>query len=158
MVRDADSRCPRGHRPSQNTSTKVQTQGSTAKESKPEESRPKELKLANEKTPAPPRTNEPRKTSRQDKKKEYLKKKRDRKNSIPAIENNAIKDEKKRNDWGDRKCYNFQKKEYFARNCLEPPKNKCQPWQLPCRWLVVIRRTLSGCFASTIWSDSSRNR
>ena len=25
MVRDADSRCPRGHCPSQNTSTKVQT-------------------------------------------------------------------------------------------------------------------------------------
>ena len=123
MVRDADSRCPRGHRPSQNTSTKVQTQGSTAKESKPEESRPKELKLANEKTPAPPRTNEPRKTSRQDKKKEYLKKKRDRKNSIPAIGDNAIKGEKKQSNRGNRKCYNCQKKGHFARNYLELPKN-----------------------------------
>ena len=76
MVQDADSRCPKRHCPSQNTSTKMQTQGLTVKKSKPEESRPKDLKLANEKTPAPTRTDEPGKTSRQDKKKEYLKKKR----------------------------------------------------------------------------------
>ena len=97
MVRDADSRCPRGHRPSQNTSTKVQTQGSTAKESKPEESRPKESKPADGKTPAPPRTDEPGKTSRQDKK-EYLKKKRDRKNSTPVTGDNVIEGEKKQNN------------------------------------------------------------
>ena len=77
MVRDADSRCPRDHCPSQNTFTKVETQGLTAKESKPEESRSKESKPADGKTSALPRTNEPRKTSHQDKKKEYLKKKRD---------------------------------------------------------------------------------
>ena len=64
MVWDADSRCPRDHRPSQNTSTKMQTQDSTAKESKPEESRPKNSKPANGKTPGPPRTNKPGKTSR----------------------------------------------------------------------------------------------
>ena len=123
MVRDADFRCPRGHCPSQNTSTKVQTQGSTAKESKPEKSRPKELKPADGKTLAPPRTNEPKKTSRQNKKKEYLKKKRDRKNSTPATRDNAIEGEKKRNDQSDGKCYNCQKKSHFARNCPEPPKN-----------------------------------
>ena len=78
--------------------TKVQTQGSTAKESKPKESRLKDSKLANGKTPALPRTNEPGKTSRQDKKKEYLKKKRDRKNSTPATKDNAIEGEKKRNN------------------------------------------------------------
>ena len=54
MVRDADSRCPRGHRLSQNTSTKVQTQGSTAKESKSEESRLKDSKMADKKTPLRP--------------------------------------------------------------------------------------------------------
>ena len=64
MIRDADSRCPRGHRPFQNTSIKVQTQGSTVKESKPEESRRKDLKLADGKTPVLPFTNEPGKTSR----------------------------------------------------------------------------------------------
>ena len=123
MIRDADFRCPRGHRPSQNTSTKVQTQGSTAKESKLEESRLKDSKPANGKTPAPPYTNEPGKTSRQDKKNEYLKKKRDRKNSTPTTGDNAIKGEKKRNNQGDEKCYNCQKKGHFAKNCPEPPKN-----------------------------------
>ena len=77
MVWDADFRCPRGYCLSQNTFTKVQTQGSTTKKSKFEESRSKDLKPANEKTLVPPRTNEPGKTSCQDKKKEYFKKKRD---------------------------------------------------------------------------------
>ena len=123
MVRDADSRCPRGHCLSQNTSTKVQTQGSTAKKSKPEESRPKDSKVADGKTPVLPRTYKPGKTSCQDKKKEYLKKKRDWKNSTPATGDNAIEDEKKRNDQGDKKCYNCQKKSYFARNCPKLLKN-----------------------------------
>ena len=123
MVWDADSRCPRDHRLSQNTSTKVQTQGLTTKESKPKESRPKDSKPVNGKTPAPPRIYEPRKTSRENKKKEYLKKKRDRKNFIPATRDNAIEDEKKRNNRGYGKCYNCQKKGHFAKNCSELPKN-----------------------------------
>ena len=63
MIQDADSHCSRGHRPSQNTSAKVQIQGSTAKKSKLKESRPKDSKLTNGKIPTPPRTNEPEKTS-----------------------------------------------------------------------------------------------
>ena len=101
----------------------MQTQDSTAKESKPEESRPKDLKLADEKTPALPRTNKLGKTSCQDKKKEYFKKKRDWKNSTLAIGDNAIEGEKKQNNWGNRKCYNCQKKGHFARNYSEPSKN-----------------------------------
>ena len=123
MVRDADSRCPRGHRPSKTTSAKVQTQGSTAQESKPEESRLKDLKLADEKTPAPPHTNEPKKSSCQDKKKEYFKKKRDQKNSIPATRDNVIKGEKKRNNRNNKKYYHCQKMGYFTRNCSDPLKN-----------------------------------
>ena len=98
MVRDADSRYFRGHCPSQNTSTKVQTQGSTAKKSKPKESRPKDSKPANGKTPALPRIDESGKSFYQNKKKEYLKKKRDRKNPTPAIGDNAIESEKKQNN------------------------------------------------------------
>ena len=64
MIRNADSCCPRGYCPSQNIFIKVQTQGSIAKEFKPKESRPKDLKPANGKTLAPPRINKPRKASR----------------------------------------------------------------------------------------------
>ena len=123
MIRNTDFRCSRGHCPSQNTSTKMQTQGSTAKESKPKEFRPKDSKPANRKTPASPCTNELRKTFCQDKKKEYLKKKRDWKNSTPFTRNNAIEGEKKQNNRGDKKCYNCQKKGHFARNYPKPPKN-----------------------------------
>ena len=98
MIRDADFHCPRGYYPSQNTFIKMQTQGSIAKESKLKKSRPKNSKLANRKTPVLLCIDEPEKTSCQDKKKEYLKKKRDRKNSTPAIRDNAIEGEKKQND------------------------------------------------------------
>ena len=98
MAQDTDFYYPRGHRLSQNTSTKVQTQGSTTKESKPKESRSKDSKRADGKTSTPPHINEPEKTSCQNKKKEYFKKKQDRKNSSLAIENNAIEGEKKRNN------------------------------------------------------------
>ena len=73
----------------------MQAQGSTAKKSKSKESRPKNSKPADRKIPAPPHTNELMKTSCQNKKKKYLKKKQDRKNSIPATKDNTIKDEKK---------------------------------------------------------------
>ena len=109
----------------------MQTQGTTAKEPRTKESRPKEAKQANGKAPALPRSEftEPGKTSRTDKK-EYLKKKkkkRDRKNNTPATRDNAnaveIGEKKKRDDQGDGKCYNCQKKGFFLRNCPEPPKN-----------------------------------
>ena len=88
----------------------MQTQGSTIKESKPKESKPKDLKPANRKTFAPPHTNKLGKTSCQDKKKEYFKKKQNRKNSTPATGDNAIKGEKKQNNWDNKKYYNCQKR------------------------------------------------
>ena len=93
-----DSHCPRDHRPSQNTFAKKQTQGLTAKESKLKKSRSKDLKLIDKKTPTPSCTNKLRKIFRQNKKKEYLKKKQDQKNSTLAIRNNAIESKKKRNN------------------------------------------------------------
>ena len=128
MVRNIDSCYFRSHCPSQNTFAKMQTQGLTTKESKSKESRPKDSKPANEKTLALPWINNPKNISCQDKKKKYLKKKQDRKNSTPATENNAIEDEKKQNDWRDRKYYHCQKKSYFAKNCFEILKSKCQSW------------------------------
>ena len=125
MVRESDARCPRGHRPSHNTFPKVHTQGTIAKEPRTEESRPKKAKS----TDAPPhyKSAEPGKTSRTDKRMEYLekkKKKRDRKNNTPATRDNTnaveVGEKKKR---GDDRCYNCQKKGHFSRNCPEPPKN-----------------------------------
>ena len=130
MVRESDAHCPKGHRLSHNTSSKVQTQGSSYKDlPHTKESRPKEAKQADSKAPAPPRSEstEPEKTSRIDKRKEYLekkKKKRDRKNNTPATGDNAnaveVGEKKKR---GNDRCYNCQKKGHFSRNCPEPPKN-----------------------------------
>ena len=52
MVRDLDIRCLQGHRPSNNTASKVQTQGTSTKG--PEESRTNEAKPAKGKTASPP--------------------------------------------------------------------------------------------------------
>ena len=47
MVRNSDVRCPRGHRLSHNTSSKVQTQGSSHKDSpRSKKPKPKDSKLA----------------------------------------------------------------------------------------------------------------
>ena len=118
MVRDSDARCPRGHCPSHNTSSKVQTQRIAAKEPRAKEPKPKEAKQANGKAYAPLRSDKPVKPTCQEKKKEYRKKKQDRKNSSPATGNNVIEGKK-----GDEKCYNCRKKGYIARNCPEPSKN-----------------------------------
>ena len=61
MVRKSDARCPRGHRPSHNTSSKVQTSGSKDF-SCPEKPKPKDPK------PAPSRDNAAEPTKMQDKK------------------------------------------------------------------------------------------
>ena len=111
MIQDLDICCSKSHRFSNSTASKVQIQRTIAKESKPKESRPKESKSAEGKNPAPPRSKftKPGKTSCTDKKREYLKKKRDQKNNTPANKNNANAVEigkKKRNDQGNRGCYN----------------------------------------------------
>ena len=122
MVQKLDIRCPRGHRLSHNISLKVQTQGTTAKESRTEESRPKEVKSTDGKTPAPLCSNESAKPNCKKKKREWLKKKKD---STPTTGNNAIKAKKKRTPGNTSQvtCYNCQKKGHFANKCPEPPKN-----------------------------------
>ena len=57
MVQDLDIRCLKGHYPSKSTASKVQTQGTLAKESRSEESRPKKAKPAKRKAPTSSRTN-----------------------------------------------------------------------------------------------------
>ena len=66
IVQESDARYPRSHRLSHNTFSKVQTQGTTVKKPRTEESRPKRAKQADGKASALPRSKstEPGKTSR----------------------------------------------------------------------------------------------
>ena len=63
IIWDLDARYPWGHRLSHNTSSKMQTQGTSAKEPRTKESRPKEIKSTNGKTFALPCFDEPAKSN-----------------------------------------------------------------------------------------------
>ena len=61
MVWESDTHCPKGHRPSHNTSSKVQTQETTAKEPCTKESKPKKVKSTDGKVSTLSHSNEPAK-------------------------------------------------------------------------------------------------
>ena len=128
MIRDLDAHYSKSHHFSHATLAKVQTQGFNIKKSKPKEFRPKNPKLVKGKTSTlfHSKSTKPQKTFYIDKKKEYLKKKRDQKNNIPAIADNANvikRGKKKQNNWDNKRYYNCQKKCHFSKNYLETPKN-----------------------------------
>ena len=123
MVRDLDIRCSRGYRPSNSTASKVQTQGTSAKEPRPEEFRTKEAQLAEGKTPAPPRTNaaecsEQGKMDRKDKKRRFQERKK-QSEETPATGVNTKAPKKKLKT----RCFNCNKKSHYVNECTEPPKN-----------------------------------
>ena len=123
MVRDSDVCCFRGYRLSHNTSSKMQTQGSSHKDS-PRSEKPK-LK---DPKPAPSRNDaaEPtKKEDSKDKKKKLQNRRRERNKQTPAIGDNtkAPKKKKKRRDPSEITCFNYNKKDHYANNCTEPPKN-----------------------------------
>ena len=74
IVRDLDTRCPRGHRPSHATLVKVQTQGFNTKEFKSKDFKPKKSKSAKDKILALLRSKstESEKTSHTNKKRSIL--------------------------------------------------------------------------------------
>ena len=123
MVQDSDIRCPQGHRLSNNTASKVQTQGTSVKEPRLKESKPKKAKPAKEKAPALSWTNtaeflEQGKKDRKDKKRRFWEKKK----QIPAISTN-VTDTRSKKKYPDITCYNCDKKGHYLKSYSEPPKN-----------------------------------
>ena len=123
IVWDSDACYPRGHRPSHNTSSKMQTQGSKDL-SRPRKTKPKDSKSA------PSRDNaakSPKKDDRKDKKKRFRGQRREhieeRKEQTPATNvntTNVLKKKKKRHDVSEITYFNCDKKGHFASDCTKP--------------------------------------
>ena len=135
MVWDSDTCYPKGHRPSHNSSSKVQTQGSKDS-SRPKKTKPKDPKSALSRDNA---AESPRKGNKKDKKKRFRSQKqehtKERKEQTPATNVNTTdvsKKKKKRRDVSEIMCFNCDKKGHFASNYTKP-KNQRQSQQLPCR-------------------------
>ena len=121
MVRDSDAYCPKGHRPSHNTSSKIQTKGSN-NFSRSEEPKPKDPKLA---LPRDNAAELAKKKDRKDKKKKLRNRRREQNKQTLATGDNteAPKKKKKRCDPNKVMCFNYNKKAHYASDCIEPPKN-----------------------------------
>ena len=91
MVWDSDIRCPRDHRPSNSTASKVQTQGTTTKDFYPEEPKVKETRPILSRAEA----SKPSKQARKERKNKKHQKRRDKKQT-PASNANATEIQQKK--------------------------------------------------------------
>ena len=116
MVQDLNARYPKGYRLFHNTSLKVQTQGSknssSSEELKPKDSKPALLR-DNVAEPA-------KKEDRKEKKKRFQNQRREHtEKQTPATDVNTQAPKKKIKA----RCFNCNKKGYYANKCTKPPKN-----------------------------------
>ena len=120
IVWDSDARCSRSHRPSHNTSSKVQTQGSKDL-SRPKETKPKDLKSA----PLCDNAVESlKKDNKKDKKKrfwgqkqEYIGERKEQTATTNVNITNVSKKKKKRHNISEIMYFNSDKKGQFVSNC-----------------------------------------
>ena len=121
MIWDSDVHCSRGHRPSHNTSLKMQTEGSK-NSSRSKKFKPKDPKPA----PSCNDTAEPaKKENKKEKKKRLQKRRREQNKQTPVTSDNtkAPKNNKKRRDPSKITSFNCNKKSHYASNCTKPLKN-----------------------------------
>ena len=118
MVRELDARCPRGHRPSHNTSSKVQTQGSSHKNSpRSDEPKPKDPK------PAPSHDNAAKPAKKEDRK-ENKKSLQNQRRKHTSEQNPATRVNTKAPKMKVKaRCFNYNKKGHYANEYTKPPKN-----------------------------------
>ena len=119
MVRDLDIRCPRSHRPSNNTASKMQIQGIAAKDF----SRSKKPKSKDPKS-VPPCDNPAEPAKKEDKQKRFKCQRehiRGPKKTL-ATGNNTVNIAKKKKKCNTSKitCFNCDKKGHYASNYTKP--------------------------------------
>ena len=114
MVRKFDACCPRGHRLSHNTSSKVQTQETTAKKPRFEELKPKDSKPALSREDA---TEPAKKEDRKEKKKKLWNQRREHTGEqTPATGVNTKATKKKLKT----RYFTCNKKSHYANECTKP--------------------------------------
>ena len=124
IVRDSDIRSSRGHRPSNSTVLKVQTQKTHAKNSsRLEEPKAKEIEFVRADTAKLLEQDKKDKKDRRNKKRRF--RKRNEQSDTLAIGKNTIdasKKKKKNRDWHTSRIiyYNCNKKGHFANTCIKP--------------------------------------
>ena len=125
MVRDSDICCSKGHRSPNSITSKVQTKGTTAKNSDQEEPKVKKIKPTLSRVTE---TNKPSEQAHKEQKRKKHPERRDKKEQTPASTANATeiqqkKKKKKQNrDISKVTYYNCNKKSHYA-NTYTKPKN-----------------------------------
>ena len=119
MVQDLNIRCPQGHRPSNNTTSKMQTQGTTVKDS----FRPEEPKTKDPKSVSP--CDDPAEPAKKEDQQKRLKRRQERTRELkktPATGDNTIDaaKKKKKRDTSKVTCLNCNKKGHYASDGTEP--------------------------------------
>ena len=123
MVWDSDARCPKGHRPSHNTFSKVQTQGSKDLFC-PKKTKSKDLKsvpLCDDAAELPKKDNKKDKKKKfQDQKREYTGKRKEQTLATIVNTTDVSKEKKKKRAICEITYFNCNKKGHFANDCTKP--------------------------------------
>ena len=123
MIQDSDIRYLQDYRSSNSIASKVQTQGTTAKDSHRKEPKVKEVKPTSSQAAE---VSKPSEQAHKEKKRKRYPERQDKKEQTPASTANAIEVQQKKkkknrdHDVSVVMCYNCNKKGHYANTCTEP--------------------------------------